>query len=58
VVDILTFGVGGLLLLVFPFLDRRAARGQAGHLSTGIGPLLILYMLVLTYLGDTVSPTK
>jgi cytochrome b6 len=58
VVGVLAFGAGGLLLLVFPFLDRRAACGRASRLSTGIGLLLILYMLVLTYLGYTVSPTK
>ena len=58
VVGILAFGVGGVLLLVLPFVDRRAARGQRSPLITWIGFGLLVYMLVLTYLGYTASPTK
>ncbi|MBI3007374.1 MAG: cytochrome bc complex cytochrome b subunit [candidate division NC10 bacterium] len=58
VVGIVGFGVGGLFLLLIPFLDRRTARGEPSRLFTGIGIALILYMVALTYLGYTVSPTK
>jgi cytochrome b6 len=58
VVGILGFGVGGVLLLLLPFLDRKAARGQRSTLVTWIGLALIVYVLVLTYLGYTASATK
>ena len=58
VVGIVGFGIGGLFLLLVPFLDRRTARGEPSRLFTGIGIALILYMVALTYLGYTVSPTK
>ena len=58
IVGVLGFGLGGLLLLLVPFLDRRAARGQPSRLVTGIGLAVLLYVIVLTYLGYTVSPTK
>jgi cytochrome b6 len=57
-VGVLGFALGGLFLLAIPFLDRRTARGQPSRLFTGIGLAIIFYMLVLTYLGYTVSPTK
>jgi cytochrome b6 len=58
VVGVLGFGLGGLFLLLIPFLDRRTARGEPSRLFTWIGLVLILYMVVMTYLGYTVSPTK
>jgi cytochrome b6 len=58
IVGIVGFGLGGLFLLLVPFLDRRAARGQPSRLFTAIGLAIILYMIVLTYLGYTVSPTQ
>ena len=58
VVGIVGFGLGGLFLLLVPFLDRRTARGEPGRLFTWIGIGLIVYVLVLTYLGYTASPTK
>jgi quinol-cytochrome oxidoreductase complex cytochrome b subunit len=58
VVGIVGFGLGGVFLLLIPFLDRRAARGAPGPLFTWIGIAIILYVLALTYLGYTVSPTK
>jgi type VI protein secretion system component VasF len=41
-----------------PFLDRRAARGERGRLFVWIGLAVIAYVLLLTYLGYTVSPTR
>ena len=58
IVGILAFGVGGLFLLVLPFLDRRAERGGRASLFTWIGIAIIVYVIVLTYLGYTASPTK
>jgi len=58
IVGVVGFGLGGVFLLLIPFLDRRAARGQPSPLFTWIGIALIVYVLVLTYLGYTASPTK
>jgi cytochrome b6 len=58
IVGVLAFGIGGLFLLLLPFLDRRAARGDRTRLFTWIGLAIIAYMIVLTYLGYTASPTK
>jgi quinol-cytochrome oxidoreductase complex cytochrome b subunit len=58
VVGILAFGLGGLFLLLVPVLDRRSARGEPSRLFVGIGVAIIVYMLVLTYLGYTASATK
>jgi cytochrome b6 len=57
-VGVVGFGLGGLFLLLIPVLDRRTARGEPSRLFTVIGVVIILYILVLTYLGYTVSPTK
>jgi cytochrome b6 len=58
VVGIVGFGLGGLFLLALPLLDRRAARGESSPLFTGIGIGIIVYIVVLTYLGYTASPTQ
>jgi cytochrome b6 len=58
VIGVVGFGVGGLFLLLVPFLDRRTARGEPSRLFTGIGIAVMLFMLVLTYLGYTMSPGK
>jgi quinol-cytochrome oxidoreductase complex cytochrome b subunit len=57
-VGIVGFGLGGLFLLLIPILDRRTARGERNVLVTWIGIAVIVYMLVLTYLGYAASPTK
>ena len=58
VVGIMGFGLGGLILLLVPVLDRRTARGEPGRLFTWLGIALIVYVLLLTYLGYTVNPSK
>ena len=58
IVGVVGFGLGGGFLLLIPFLDRRAVRGEPSPLFTWIGIGLIVYVLVLTYLGYTASPTK
>jgi cytochrome b6 len=58
IVGILGFGLAGALLLLIPILDRHTARGQPSKLFTWIGVGVIAYMIVLTYLGYTASPTQ
>jgi cytochrome b6 len=57
-VGLVGFGLGGLFLVLIPFLDRRAARGEPSPLFTWIGVALLAYMVVLTYLGYTEVATK
>ena len=58
VVGVLGFGLAGLFLLLIPVLDRRTARGEPSRFFFWIGVAIIVYMLVLTYLGYTASATK
>ena len=58
IVGVVGFGVGGLVLLLIPFLDRRTARGEPSRLFTWIGIAIILYMVALTYLGYTEVATQ
>jgi quinol-cytochrome oxidoreductase complex cytochrome b subunit len=58
IVGVLGFGLGAVFLLLIPVLDRRAARGERSPLFFWIGIAIIVYMLVLTYLGYTASATK
>lgn len=45
------FGIGALLLVLVPFLDRRAAREERGVVMTAIGWIVILYIVIFTILG-------
>ena len=56
IVGILGFGLAGVFLLLIPVLDRRSARGERSPLFTWIGLVMILYVLLLTYLGYTADP--
>jgi quinol-cytochrome oxidoreductase complex cytochrome b subunit len=58
ILGVVGFGLGGLFLLLIPLLDRKTARGEPSRMFTWIGIAIIVYMVVLTYLGYTVSPTK
>jgi cytochrome b6 len=51
VLAVLGFGLGGLFLLLVPFLDKRAARGEPSPLFRWIGIGIILYIVVFTALG-------
>jgi cytochrome b6 len=55
---VLAFGLIGLVLVLMPFLDTRAAFGRWPRFAAGFGIALLVYSIVLTYLGYTVSPTK
>jgi quinol-cytochrome oxidoreductase complex cytochrome b subunit len=58
IVGVLGFALGGLFLLLIPFLDRRAARGESSPTFTWIGIAIVVYIIVLTYLGYTANPTR
>jgi cytochrome b6 len=58
IVGVVAFALGGLFLLFVPFLDRRAVRAEPSPLFTWIGIGIIVYIVVLTYLGYTASPTR
>ncbi len=55
---VLGFSVVGLVLVLMPFLDCRAASGKRSRWPAAFGIALIVYSIVLTYLGYTMSPTK
>ncbi len=55
VLGILGFAVGGLFLLLVPFLDRRSARGEQAPLFVGLGVAILSYLVVLTVLGYVAS---
>ncbi len=57
-VGVLAFGLGGLFMLLIPFLDRRSAQGKSSRLFTWIGIAIVVYIVVLTYLGYTEVPTE
>ena len=58
IIGVLGFGVVGLLLIVLPFIDRRSSAGQPSLFPAAFGITLVLYMVLFTYLGYTMSPTK
>jgi quinol-cytochrome oxidoreductase complex cytochrome b subunit len=58
-VGVIGFGLIGLILVAMPFLERGARIGKVtGRLATVFGLALIVYSVVLTYLGYTMSATK
>jgi cytochrome b6 len=56
-VGVLGFGVAGLILLLIPFLDRKAMRGEPSPFWTWVTYGTLIYIIVLTYLGYTASAT-
>jgi cytochrome b6 len=51
VAGVLGFGLGGLFLLLVPFLDRKTARGEESPLFLWIGVGIVVYIVVLSVLG-------
>jgi cytochrome b6 len=45
------FGILGVLLLLMPFIDRKAARGERSPVFTAIGWFAIVYITVTTIIG-------
>ena len=58
VVGILAFGFAALFLALVPFLDRRRERGEPNPWFSWVGVGMIVYIVVLTWLGYTASPTQ
>jgi cytochrome b6 len=56
VLGVLAFGLVGLLLLLVPFLDRKANTGQPSRAFSVIGILAIIYIIILTVLSYTEVP--
>lgn len=54
---VLVFGLVGVVLVFMPFLDRGGL-GKLSRVPVFFGVALIVYSIVLTYLGYTMSPTK
>ncbi|MEW5875189.1 MAG: cytochrome bc complex cytochrome b subunit [Candidatus Zixiibacteriota bacterium] len=48
---IIGFSLGGLALILVPFLDRKAGREERNVLFTAIGWVVILYIIVFTVLA-------
>jgi cytochrome b6 len=48
---VLGFGLGGLFLLLVPFLDLKAARGEKNRLFLWLGVGIVTYIAVLSTLG-------
>jgi cytochrome b6 len=52
------FLVAGLALLSIPLLDRPSARNAPSRLFTAVALAAIAYLVILTWLGYTASPTR
>jgi cytochrome b6 len=48
VLGILAFGLGALLWLAIPFLDRNPATGRMGQIVHRAGIIIVVYMVVMT----------
>ena len=58
VLAVLGFVLGGLLLMLVPFLDRRAAREKRSPVFTAFGLAVLVYIIVmtgLTYLAPNIG---
>ncbi|HSM07202.1 MAG TPA: cytochrome bc complex cytochrome b subunit [Longimicrobiales bacterium] len=55
-VGVVAFGLAGVVLLLLPFLDRKAARGEPSRLWNWVAYGALLYIVVLTVLGYLANP--
>lgn len=55
VLGVLAFGLAAGLLLVVPFLDRRASRDEPSRVFTAIGIAGLVYLIALTIIGHLAS---
>lgn len=55
---VLGFGLAALFLFALPFVDRKGRRGEWSPLFTWLGIATLAYMILLTLLGYTMSPTR
>ena len=54
VLGILAFGLGALLWLAIPFLDRNPATGRMGQIVHRAGIIIVVYMVVMTAIAYVV----
>jgi cytochrome b6 len=52
---VLAFGVAAILLVIVPFLDRRASRDEPSPWFTAAGVAALVYMIVFTIVGYLAS---
>ena len=45
------------MLILVPFLDRKAARGEPSRGWTWVALAAVVYIIVLTWWGYTANPT-
>ncbi len=57
VLGVLGFGAIGVLFVLVPFLDRKAASGKPGKLFKYIGMVALGYVLVMTFISYAVPQT-
>jgi cytochrome b6 len=55
VVGVLAFGLAAVVLILIPFLDRRAARDEPSPLFTAFGVGALIYLVTLTIVGHLAS---
>jgi quinol-cytochrome oxidoreductase complex cytochrome b subunit len=48
---VVAFGIAALLLVLVPFLDRRASRGEPSRLFTALGVIGLVYLVSFTIIG-------
>jgi len=48
---VVAFGVAALFLILVPFLDRRASRGEPSRLFTVLAALALVYLVTFTIIG-------
>ena len=57
-VGVLGFSVAGAVLLLLPFLDRPRPDGSHRAVWRYLALFALLYIVVLTFIGYTVDPTR
>ena len=57
-VGVAGFGIAGVVLLLLPFLDRPGPDGRHRPIWRYLALVAMVYIVVLTYLGYTMDPTK
>jgi len=58
VLGVVGFGIGGLFLLLVPFLDKKTALGEPSPLFRWIGIGILVYIVLFTALGYLVRGSK
>ena len=50
-IGVIAFGIAAMFLVVVPFLDRRASRGERSPAFTIAGVLALIYLVAFTIIG-------